>query len=272
MSIRVITKEQFSDGTTIDGNRIEEAMQRLEEMVDNVPRGAIKTRFMQSQFVVGFAPDKDIKAPYNSAFPLLTSGNPMTGLTQNLERFKGAKFSDSDAFDIDTVLFFETSVQVDNPMIIHSLDCFMQQDMGVETPNFRLPGGSSSPYVPPTVLDVQLYILVDAPFIPEDRSQADTLIHKFDANMNGWLISPIAPSAAPDNDMLPAFPGGNVTGWALTLDNLNLPIPKAARVRFALGIPEYRAGSFGETLWGAFPWSTFSPSITMTILEPLTHV
>ena len=32
MSLRTITKEQFSDGTTIDGNRIEQAMQELEKV------------------------------------------------------------------------------------------------------------------------------------------------------------------------------------------------------------------------------------------------
>ena len=45
MSIRYITHQQFSDGTTIDGNRLEEALQKLEELSDGVPLSAVKNPF-----------------------------------------------------------------------------------------------------------------------------------------------------------------------------------------------------------------------------------
>lgn len=265
MSIRVISKQQFSDGTTIDGNRIEEALQQLEEMCDEAPAGRVKRRFLQSQVVVGFAPFQ--QAPYNKDQQIA-----MDGLTQNRERFKGYRSLYAPYGEVLSTWFWETSFQVDNPAIISAIDCFMQQDMGAATPNYQLPGGASGPYVPPTVFDVLLYIIIDAPFVPEDRSQADMLIHKYGMDMDGWLFSPLPPSAAPDNDMLPAFPGGNVSGWAINLKDLNLPIPRLSRVRMALGVPLYAEGVLGDTLWGQEPWKRFSPSLTMTMLEPLGNV
>ena len=53
MTTRYVTKQQFSDGTTIDGNRIEEAIQSIESLSDNVPYGAVRTRFTQTMIVSG---------------------------------------------------------------------------------------------------------------------------------------------------------------------------------------------------------------------------
>ena len=41
-SIRRITGQQFSDGTTIDGDRLEKALQDLEDYINDVPDGDFK--------------------------------------------------------------------------------------------------------------------------------------------------------------------------------------------------------------------------------------
>lgn len=272
MSIRTITKQQFSDGTTIDGNRIEEALQQLEEICDEVPGYYVKRRFLQNQITVGFSPFQ--QAPYNPMIPTMFGGTPVLGLTTNIERWKGYKILSQPIADVESVLFWETSFKWDNPGIIHALDCIMHQStLNAITPSFTLPGGiTGPPYVPPSVADVQLFLSVDAPFIKEDRSQADVLIHKYGMDMDAWLMTP-SPNTTATNDMLPAYPGGSgVSGWGLTLDNLNLPIPPKARVRIALGLPNYKAATAGRTTWGATPWTTFVPSMTVTLLEPLSRV
>ena len=53
---RHVSDQQFSDGTTIDGSRIEDALQDLEDHVNEVPKGDIKQRFMQTQVVAGYSP------------------------------------------------------------------------------------------------------------------------------------------------------------------------------------------------------------------------
>ena len=47
-SIRTFTSEQFSDGTTIDSNRIEKALQDLERYINDVPDGDFRSRWLQS--------------------------------------------------------------------------------------------------------------------------------------------------------------------------------------------------------------------------------
>ena len=55
-SIRKITDEQFSEGTTIDGTRIEKAFQDTVDRVETVEKGDISTRFTQQQYVFGYQP------------------------------------------------------------------------------------------------------------------------------------------------------------------------------------------------------------------------
>ena len=55
-SIRHFTDEQFSDGTTIDGDRLEKALQDLEDYINNVPDGDFENRWLQSQIVLKYLP------------------------------------------------------------------------------------------------------------------------------------------------------------------------------------------------------------------------
>lgn len=53
---RHISDQQFADGTTIDGSRVEDALQDLEDHVNEVPKGDVKQQFMQTQIVAGYSP------------------------------------------------------------------------------------------------------------------------------------------------------------------------------------------------------------------------
>ena len=56
---RHVSDQQFSDSTTIDGSRVEDALQDLEDHVNEVPKGDIKQRFMQTQVVAGYSPQSE---------------------------------------------------------------------------------------------------------------------------------------------------------------------------------------------------------------------
>ena len=71
---RHITDEQFSDGTTIDGSRIDSAMDDVVSHVNNVPKGDLETRYVQTQFVAGWAPNKFSLISLHQ-FPWLASMN-----------------------------------------------------------------------------------------------------------------------------------------------------------------------------------------------------
>ncbi len=53
---RTITKEQFSEGTTIDGNRIDNAMDDVVERVNSVPYGDLRKRWVPITYVAGWTP------------------------------------------------------------------------------------------------------------------------------------------------------------------------------------------------------------------------
>jgi hypothetical protein len=60
---RHITNQQFADGTTIDGSRIDDAMRDVVEHVNEIPKGDLARRFVQTQYVAGWQPI----SPYNGA-------------------------------------------------------------------------------------------------------------------------------------------------------------------------------------------------------------
>jgi len=66
---RTITKEQFSEGTTIDGNRIDNAMDDVVERVNSVPYGDLRKRWVPITYVAGWTPQ-------SPATLEMTSGDP----------------------------------------------------------------------------------------------------------------------------------------------------------------------------------------------------
>ena len=117
-SIRHFTAEQFSDGTTIDGDRLERSLQDLEDYINNVPDGDFKNRWLQSQMVLKYLPwtaEADAAfiadgAPAGSfmPFPYLPVYN-YTGSVgsdvMNAFRFKGNRLDYQSPFS-DTGLYY----------------------------------------------------------------------------------------------------------------------------------------------------------------------
>lgn len=266
MSTRTVTTQQFSDGTTIDGNRIEEALQQLEEMCDLVPDGNVLTRFTQSQIVLGWNPILDAAVGgYQHEHPWIQDENAQPLSDNQQYRLKGYAKEGL----ISKYYIWETSFMADRPLVIHALDLFLAQDAGGSaTGVYEMPGGASAPYVPPEVADIGLHITIDAPYIPEDRSQNDVELHKRDFSTNSCLIRPIPFAVASSaGRMRPDYPGGALSGWSINTDDLNIPMAPDSRIRFAVVIPLYSGGA-GLAAWGTQPWRASVPSMTLTTLEP----
>ena len=262
MSIRYITDEQFSDGTTIDGNRLEEALQQLEQLSDNVPMSAIKTRFTQTQLVFGWSPVLDSGAGRPDPFLPIANVGAGTDDAVNIRRYKGTQ-TNAAAADL---LGWEISTQFDHPVLVHALDYALLQDDATGAP-YQLPG-VSAPYQPPNAFEVEVHVYVDSEYAPSDRTQSDMEIHKHDFSTDTWRLTSTAISSTPATIMEPAYPGGNASGWVISLKDLNIPIRSLGRIRVVLLIP----GATGKpTPWGSQPWRTFSPTLTATFLEPLRY-
>ena len=98
---RHITDQQFSDGTTIDGSRIDDAMRDVVEHVNNVPKGDLGRRFVQTQYVAGWQPVSPLNTPitipnttvpsFTHRMPWLPSINwPATGTINNTNKLGGS--------------------------------------------------------------------------------------------------------------------------------------------------------------------------------------
>ncbi len=70
-SLRTLTDEQFSDGTTIDGTRIDDALGESVEHFNAVPHGNLSTRFTKTQYIFGHQPAGYTGTPNSAISPPL---------------------------------------------------------------------------------------------------------------------------------------------------------------------------------------------------------
>lgn len=284
-SLRRFTSQQFSDGTTIDGNRLEKALQDLEDWSNKIKDGDFANRWMQSQFVLKYLPpttDSDaalaassgVAANYRRA-PFLPVYNAKQ--TENPHRLKGTKLhwqtgyvnpvAGANQYNEQAVWTSAFSVG-DDPLIISAVDgVFLTYDDEYHTDwkyGSGSPGGASGTYSN----DIHLQITADNPFLPNLQLKNTIVFHKYLSSADGSLFCDQAISLAGIDDMNPKLT--SVTGMvpmhetslSMNLDDLNIPIPPYTRLRFSVVLP-VGAGP----LWSAQPWRNSIPTLTLTVLE-----
>lgn len=78
---RKITKEQFANKTTLDGNRLEKAFSDLQKRINNIPLEDIRTKYIPYQIVGGFTPSisQFLTRPTVGAPVISSPDNPFGG-------------------------------------------------------------------------------------------------------------------------------------------------------------------------------------------------
>jgi hypothetical protein len=294
---RHISKEQFADGTTIDGSRIDNAMQDLVEHVNRVPHGDVKDRWTQTQYVMGWSPAKlrvldqaDTRLPWMQAF---NNDNQLATITgapavspdayQNPQRVKGygvrAISPDLEGSAVAAIkngvqYVWSAPIHLGASAIIKSLDVFFMLDTNApglhpyqNTYRFSaLPLGVSDV----NTRDVSVQILVDRPvaYGSENRRLNQVVSNKRDFAINTAQM--LHTPALPTQDMFPGpYPGGNLSGRWFVVD-VNEPVPEGSRVRLAIVIPDYTLLAPGVVAgWGVDPWLVQYYSVILTVLEEL---
>ena len=274
MSNRDVTNQQFSEGTTIDGNRIEDGMQDVERFLDKVPQEFVRRRFVENQIVSGFSP-----VPAGAVVrehPWMEDDNGSGTNITNRYRLKGY---DVTRVGLVSYYIWSQSVQFGRPVIIDSFNLITAQDFGTGTgsahPHVYKMGASAYPnYVPPNVDDFELHITLDNIHTPDDRTQNSMEIHKHSFSGRSHLFRPYCTvgNVTPVNDMMPQINGGGLTGYSVTIPDLNIPLHANSRARFAVVIPYYTGGSPGANNWTVTPWSTSVWSQSIGILESNSNV
>jgi len=278
-SIRRLTREQFADGTTIDGNRLEGALDDVVNRVNAVQIGDLKRRFFQTQYVGGYMPmpkraygDVLLGAPgVQDVFPWLPVYNgretttnaaaddfvtPAAGFS-NRYRMKGTFNDDIEPERIDAEYLFDqfvwsSSMFFFRPCVVVGVSVFVHVD-GVEYENdLAYSAGAPPEHKTPsgTLRDFVAELSVDNPVSQEARNLNDIEYHRvnfrFDSrrfsNLGG--VNGTEPGSHTPTDMSPAHPvndGEVLTLGGMWLDdqNLNIPIHEGARVRLNFLIPQY---------------------------------
>ena len=290
-STRKLTNEQFQEGTTIDGDRLQEAMDNVADRVNNIPLQDLKKRYVQTQYVGGFSPNKAAlttgdRRAYLRPSPFLPSWNKQhtsgwDGKINNIQRWKGYKANNRNinestflinmAGNIDdnqgTFWTLEIPMKFKKPVIITDITFYILLN------EFYSPKGgedTSADYYDSYFQwiddfnewgegdwanDISIQMLVDSPFLMENREFSDVEVHKYDFDTYTQLTTPPAyfsditgkPSqlTTANNDMKPNVPVGaeGLAGLCIDIKDKDIPIPANGRVRVGLMIPEYQGSA-----------------------------
>ena len=265
MSIREITDEQFSEGTTIDGSRLSRALEDMSNRFSSVPKGDILQRHMQTQIVCGWSPPtgqthlggktNEIQYPWLLTTNSAASYSPYSSTTR---RFKSL----GDSSDGTSVQYAMTlPIQLTTPSIIEAVNIILLTDTRYYNWDIADFGLNN--------MGIQVLMTVDNPFVSEDPNMSSVLVHKDCPTFYSYDIT----GSAADTGIIPlnyemdpymSHVGNNhpIRGAYIKLEDLNIPLPANARLRFSLVCVNDSSESYSM-------WSAFSPSITVTLLEPL---
>jgi hypothetical protein len=305
-SIRHFTTEQFSDGTTIDGDRLERSLQDLEDYINSVPDGDFKTRWLQSQLVLKYLPwtaeaDAQLHTdgapagvyqpypylPVNNSEGTTSGGDPIF----NAFRVKGnrldyqAPFNETADYGTNQVAWTTSFMTGEDPIIIDSVDAILasysSEYVNAYAYDSSPPAGRTNGQ---SVNDIHLQITVDNTFIPNLQIQNSVIYHKYNFEAQSYMIKgrDVPSVTSFSSDMVPSLNSGHLAGQGIGFDttlhikdsDLKIPLPPFSRIRFSLILPD-TGNSTGTGAgtdaapWGAKPWQTMIPTLTLSILERL---
>ena len=284
---RHVTQEQFADNTTVDGDRIDSAMESFERQTNEVPQGDVQTKWTPTVFVAGWAPQKASSASIHH-WPWLSTPNltdwVMAGSTipahfNNFERVKGYAIPGVNPLNPSVPLgsqyVWTTSFYVSRPSIITNVDILLHTDSATRAPSRQYTNTFLYNTPPPQGYasgqkseDFSFSLHVDAPTSTENR-----MLNEVEVIRSQFVVgeSEVSYKEWPAGfaDMAPtAFPGGPPHGiWEPV--EAEIPLHQNSRVRLSLVIPPAIASAAlaYNSSWGAKPWFTQHFTTVVHMLE-----
>ena len=244
-----IIREQFSEGTTIDSDRIQGALDTVEDRINEIPRGDILPRYVEQTVHLGFLPGSlTTPSDFYPWGPLYNSSNWVTaaGLSnvENELRVKGCYNSNIASPSTGDQYVWSTGIHHTSPCLLTEVHFNAVTDA----------------YHVNALTDNVMHIIVS---VDSDSGGNDRHLNSFEVAKHlisdpAWRFRRTAATAVPD--MLPAHTddlGGNIVSF----QNLKVTIPAGAKVRYQVVIPR-NVGA-----WGANPFSTIVAGLTLHYLE-----
>jgi len=257
---RHVTHEQFANGCTIDGSRLDRALEDILERWNNVKGSDVASRWMQTQFVQGFTPD--IIAPQTNTFPFLAVRNEAAQLVSgdadedvtNYWRVKGWQKWDNPYWVNDREEHWTTTMWFERPTVLTHVAIYQLID-SANGINRVLTGSLTGQRM------FAYTIWSPSEFDKEDASMASVLWQHTWRDLDNWRVSETlwSPGAGTWTDMSPAAPIDDLEGAAIEQD-LYILIPARSRVKFTITAPDHPT---------AKQWIDRNWSATLTALEPI---
>ncbi len=261
------TGEQFSTGTTADGNRIDRAMRDIVTFWNSLPRRNRARKYVQTQLVGGFSMGYTVvrQLPFLSVINSNYFYSPANDTSKrNLFRFKGTRNSFIDPATAnpltDRVIAWSPKFALTKGGILDGISVCLDQDVFGIAPNCPFNGS-----------DLTVVVDVDDRWTPEYKkfNLVQYLFNRKDIR-SMWSRDTGFVPAAYANTMLPAHCPGYARaynaffGFALEERGMGIALPELCRMRIGIVIPKYNAGAHG---WTTTPWANGSWSWTATFLE-----
>lgn len=280
---RHVTEQQFAEGTTVDGSRLDDAMEDFIQHHNNIPSSDISTRHTASTYFSGWIPQKPGLTPDGPHFPWQTAFNTAAGSTgasipsvmSNPERVKGYQIPGVQPRGLFPQFVWSTCFAFDKPVIVKRVFVQMAIDTaGASVVQYNLNPVYASPAPPgfaaaQETQDFTFSFEVSSPLSPEDRQHTDVEIARNQFTFNRDLFRPVAwPGGA--TDMNPSgWPGGAPAGWIIPLE-VDVPLHQESTARLHLVIPpSISATTPYDSPWNAKPWFQCHWGVTLVVLEGL---
>lgn len=281
MTSRTITKHQFSDQTTIDGNRIEDALQDVQSRFNSLQFKDIDAwvevpyYWANTPVLVNLQGNGGVNAkpiyygPWTWVFRSYMPNDIDNEAPNNPFRIKSCSKTDPNTGQpianplvsdiIDTSWLWTTTKYFDKPTILNDFTV-----MGLFDATFA--GTDGGYYYPNTwfdeatetyVKDVQVWIIVDNPLNTGDTFIRNNEVHMWGFDEGTFLMSNdrnTGPTNSDGTEFLNYRPDAAVpraNGCGFRLQNLNIPLFAGSRVRFIIGLP-----SLDDRAVGDFPNNT----------------
>ena len=247
MASNRIIREQFSEGTTVDGSRIQGALDTVEGRINAIPRGDILPRYAEQTIHLGFLPSGPTsRYPWG---PLYNSSTWVTaaGLDKvvNPLRIKGCYNGNIGSPAAGDQWVWSTGVHHAAPCVINELHFNMVRD----TEHIWAMDSNAE----------HVLISVDSDSDSGDRHLNSLEVAKHNFTDASWRFRRSG-SAAPSAPMLPAAKDP-VNGCIVSFKSLGVLVPAGARVRYQLVIPA------AVNSWAADPYSEIIAGLTVHYLE-----
>lgn len=248
MSTRKVSKEQFSDGTTIDGERIDKSLQDIVDYINLIPVDAESNSFCKKQIVAGYSPrvfDYKPNAPGSEDRPRELPWTPMR-LDQvsntnepSATRMKGTDPAGIYPNEYGRGYVWSIPFRTKEPVVISNIDFVLQTDESATYyPNDWqwTTTGPGNLVNGDWVEDVYVQVQVENYINSVDPREDDITVTKKEFSLDAQFFNPLQ---GWDNDMTPSIQSERMNGAWLEARDVNVPVPANSSVRILMFLPDY---------------------------------